>query len=161
MQHTVQWIEEPWLLLLISVGEFTLETRAAYDTIVLRYLDAANGNIYWVSDLRKTSIQLSPELLTAMLKSPVTAHPNCGLFAFIGKSAMLKFLTTAIVQRSEATQNSGSLLYIFDTLQEAEVYCRQVAAVDKRRATALSINVNPASDELPLTPGRPDTAENT
>ncbi len=159
MEYAIEWLEAPWLLNLSVQGEMTVDGFNAQIRDVLRYMDGADGHLYWLSDLSQigndsSTSGLDPKVIQAMLDTPMLKHPNCGQLVMVGDK-LVRFISQMIAQSPEMKKLAGGVpMRVFGTFEEAEQFCREVATVDPHRAT--KCDPKPAASE---TPGAED-AEN-
>jgi hypothetical protein len=144
MEFTAKWMEEGWLLIYSLEGNATLPEYETFLEDRARYLDAANGHIYIICDWSKVSDNLPKEVFQAMIKSSVNAHThlNCGVMAVVGNQALLKFIAASLIGKASADKSKPAATQVFNTLKEAEDFCRYVASVDTSRATTQQAEQN-------------------
>jgi hypothetical protein len=67
MQYKIEWIEAPWLLRLKWWGVASLPDYRAMVNHEMRYMDSANGRLYWITDLRESGSssagQFDPQIM--------------------------------------------------------------------------------------------------
>jgi hypothetical protein len=144
MTYKIEWIEAPWLLRLKWWGTVTLPEYQAMVDHELRYMDAADGRLYWITDLRESGLgsvgQLDPAIMKEVIRTPILTHPNCGQVAMVHNTLVVRFLTATMVQNPEfAKIDRGVPLRLFETIEAAEQFCREVAAIDTNRATSCTL----------------------
>lgn len=145
MPYKIEWIEGPWLLQLKWWGTALLSEYMAMVDHEMRYMDAANGRLYWICDLRGVGggpgTRLDPEVMKEMMKPTTLAHPHCGQVALVHDTAFIRFLTATIVQQPTLIKMAGGVpLRLFETLEAADQFCRGVAALDTNRATTCTLS---------------------
>jgi hypothetical protein len=141
MPYKIDWIEAPWLLKLKWWGLVSLSEYRAMVDHQIRYMDAANGRQYWIIDLRESGdsagSRLEPEIMKEVVKGAALTHPHCGQVAMVHSTVFVRFLTATIVQQPAfAKMDGGVPLRLFETIEAAEQFCRNVAAIDTNRATS-------------------------
>lgn len=137
MKYQFSWIEEPYLLFLTMEGETNLPDYEAMITEQLRYYDGANGRLYLVADVSKLGGgRIDPKVMDALFKSPTFKHANNGLIVLIGTAALLRFVMTMVNQNPEKLTKESGPIRIFDNMDEAVQFAKDVAAADQRRGTA-------------------------
>ena len=138
MGYTIEWREAPWLLMLTTRGSMNVEQYRGQIHDMQRYLDGADGHLYWVFDLDLGSVDatgLNAELMQEMIGAPLLSHPNCGQIAIVGDK-LVRFVIQIIAQAPAMKNLPGGVpMRVFGSLEEAEQFCREVATVDQRRAT--------------------------
>jgi hypothetical protein len=143
MEYSINWREEPWLLYVSITGVATADDYAALIHQQLRYLDGANGRLYWILDLRETGVEhgqpLNPAVMAQLMTLPSITHHNGGQFAMVCESEFMRFITSMIVQSPNNQRREGVPLRIFSTVEEAESFCREVGNVDGNRASTCTL----------------------
>ena len=140
MDYSIKWRQEPWLLDLIMSGDPTSDEYAAMIRDQVRYLDGANGRLYWIVDLRDSGPEhgrpLDPGVMAQMMSSPTITHRNGGQIGLVCGSVFMRFVTTMITQSPSHKRSDGVPLRMFNTPEDAEAFCREVAGVDGKLATS-------------------------
>jgi len=140
MEYSIRWREEPWLLELTLIGDPTPDEYAAMVAEQMRYLDGANGRLYWLTDLRNVGPEhghpIDPGVMAQLTHAPTITHVNGGQNALVCRSVFMRFLLALVAQSPKNQSPGGVPIRMFNTLEEAEVFCREVGEVDNKRATA-------------------------
>jgi hypothetical protein len=138
MRYEISWLEAPWLVKIHLEGPMSLPEYEALIAEELRILDSADGNVYWVCDLRELQGGqggLNAQMWGAMLKNPTLKHPRCRVFSIVGSTAMIKLVMASVSQSPQAPQSQLAATPLYPEIAEAAQFCREVAALDENRAT--------------------------
>jgi len=140
MKYSINWREEPWLLYVKITGAAALDDYTALVNEQMRYLNGANGRLYWILDVRETGVErgqpLNPAVMAQLMTQPSVTHANGGQFALVCESALMRFLVSMISQSPGNQRREGVPLRIFNAVEEAESFCREVGSIDHGRASA-------------------------
>ncbi|MEP7289613.1 MAG: STAS/SEC14 domain-containing protein [Chloroflexota bacterium] len=143
MQYKVEWLEPDRLLLITLEGIVTMPDYEEFSAERLRYLNDADGQIYCICDWSAVSDKISPPIFAALANTSAHHHPNCKVMAVVGNQAMLKMIATIIIQKP--TTSDPAAAQVFESLEQAETFCRTVMSVDQNLATPSSVSDKPTN----------------